>query len=162
MLSLSEHKAISYTVSGHQAVNILLIEDNPADVRLFRRALEHGAAPHKLAVLEDGEEASEYLLRRGNHSSAPVPDLIVLDLNLPRKNGLEILKEIRSDANLRRTPVIILTSSARQSDVNAAYESGANMYLLKRRSLPEIEELVRFIATAWLETAALPAAGAEF
>lgn len=147
-------------VSNHQAVNVLLIEDNPADVRLFRQALLQTATPHRLSILEDGEDALNYLLHRGAHTDAPAPDLIVLDLNLPRRNGLEILKEIRADSNLRRTPVVVLTSSARQSDVNTAYENGANMYLLKRRSLPEIEDLIRFIATIWLETAALPEVGA--
>lgn len=159
MLDLTEHKPVSYLVSNH-VVNIVLIEDNPADVRLFRQALLQTAAPHRLSILEDGEEALDYFLQRGAHADAPAADLIVLDLNLPKKSGLEILKEIRLHAHLKRTPVVVLTSSSRQSDVNAAYENGANMYLLKRRSLPEIEELVRFIATIWLETAALPEVGA--
>lgn len=160
MLELTEHKTVSYTVSNH-SVNVLLIEDNPADVHLFRQALLQTATPHRLSILEDGEEALDYLFQRGAHAEAPAADLIVLDLNLPKKSGLEVLKEIRMHAHLKRTPVVVLTSSSRQSDVNAAYENGANMYLLKRRSLPEIEELVRFIATMWLETAALPETGTE-
>jgi CheY-like chemotaxis protein len=148
-------------VSSHQVVHILLIEDNPADVRLFRQALLRTGTPHSLSILNDGEDATDYLFHRGAHAAAPVPDLIVLDLNLPRKTGFEVLREIRSDRNLKRTPVVVLTSSACQEDVNTAYENGANMYLLKRCSLDGIQDLVRFIATTWLETAALPAVGAE-
>ncbi|MGH9626210.1 MAG: response regulator [Bryobacteraceae bacterium] len=156
MLGSTEHNSISCTKSTHEAVNILLIEDNLADVRLFRRALQQTEMRHCLSVLHDGEDAVEYLFRRGEHAGAIVPDLIVLDLNLPRKSGLEILKEIRADRALKRTPVVVLTSSAHQSDVNTAYENGANMYLLKRHSLAEIEDMVHFIATTWLETATLP------
>jgi chemotaxis family two-component system response regulator Rcp1 len=143
-------------VSRHPVIQILLVEDNPADVHLFRQALSEMAAPHRLIVAEDGEDASDYLFRRGAHSAASIPDLVVLDLNLPRKSGFDVLEEIRSDHRLKRTPVVVFTSSGSQPDIDLAYELGANMYLQKRQSLEGCEELVRFIVNTWIETAALP------
>jgi chemotaxis family two-component system response regulator Rcp1 len=145
-------------VSRHPVVHILLVEDNSADVRLFRQALLETHTPHRLSIADDGEDALDYLLKRGARASAEIPDLIILDLNLPRKNGFEVLREIRSTNEIKRIPVVILSSSGNQEDVNKAYECGANMYLLKRRSLEGIEDLVRFIATTWVETVALPGA----
>jgi len=144
-------------VPRQHVMQILLVEDNPADVRLFRQALLEIAAPHRLAVAKDGEDALDYLFRRGVHSAASAPDLVVLDLNLPRKSGFDILGEIRSDHKLKRTPVVVFTSSGSQPDIDLAYELGANMYLQKRQSLEGFEELVRFIVNTWMETAALPA-----
>lgn len=135
---------------------ILFVEDNPADVRLFRQALRDTGARHQITVVDDGEDAADLLFQRGQYAGARRPDLILLDLNLPKKSGLEVLREIKIHPHLKRIPVIILTSSASHSDINTAYEMGANMYLLKPSNLDEVEQLMDIVATAWLQTAMLP------
>lgn len=139
-----------------QVSQILFVEDNPADVRLFRQALIDTGARPQITVVDDGEDAADLLFKRGQYAGAKPPDLILLDLNLPKKNGLELLKEIRTHPDLKRIPVIVLTSSASHSDINSAYESGANMYLLKPSNLDEVERLMDTVVMAWLRTAILP------
>ncbi len=143
-------------MAREQESNILFVEDNPADVRLFRQALLDTGAQHQMTVVDDGEDAADLLFKRGQYAGATRPDLILLDLNLPKKNGLDLLREIRADPGLRRIPVVVLTSSASHFDINKAYDYGANMYLLKPSNLDEIERLMDTVARAWLQTAMLP------
>jgi two-component system response regulator len=116
-------------------MQILLVEDNPADVRLIREALRHTEASYSLSVVDDGEKAIDFLRDRAPGS---FPDLVLLDLNLPRKSGAEVLVEIKGDRRLKRIPVVILTSSRSERDVNTAYDSGANSYLRKPADLDHL------------------------
>ena len=109
-----------------RARQILLVDDSPGDVRLIREALRETAVAKELHVVTDGEDAMHFLRRAGRHATAPTPDLILLDLNLPRKDGREVLEEIKSDARLRRIPVIVLTTSQDERDVRTSYDLQAN------------------------------------
>src|SRR5438874_12852403 len=112
-------------------VEILLVEDNPADVRLTREALKEGKVYNNLHWAKDGVEALEFLRREGKHAKAPRPDIILLDLNLPKKDGREVLSEIKSDDQLKHIPVVILTTSKAEEDVLRSYELHANCYVTK-------------------------------
>ncbi|HEX8203480.1 MAG TPA: response regulator [Isosphaeraceae bacterium] len=137
-------------------VEILLVEDNPGDVRLTREALKEGRVPCRVTVAPDGEEALAVLRHRGRHAAAARPDLILLDLNLPRKGGQEVLAEIKADPLLRRIPVVILTSSRAEPDVRAGYDHHANCYVAKPADLGEFLRVVAAIVEFWLTIAALP------
>jgi chemotaxis family two-component system response regulator Rcp1 len=131
---------------------ILLVEDNAGDVRLTREALREADVAVQLTAVPDGEEALAHLRRAGE----PRPDLILLDLNLPRKNGLEVLEEIKADPELCRTPVIMLTTSSSVRDVDACYQRGVNCYVVKPLELDDFERLVQAINSFWFEVARLP------
>jgi CheY-like chemotaxis protein len=135
---------------------ILLVEDNAGDVRLTREALREAEVAVELVAVPDGEEALAFLRREGEHRDAIRPDLILLDLNLPRKNGLEVLEEIKGDPALRRTPVIMLTTSSSARDVAACYDRGVNCYVVKPLELDDFTGLVQAINRFWLEVARLP------
>jgi CheY-like chemotaxis protein len=135
---------------------ILLVEDNAGDVRLTREALRETDVDVELVAVPDGEQALAYLRRTGEFAGATSPDLILLDLNLPKKNGLELLEEIKEDPELRRTPVIMLTTSSAAGDVAACYDRGVNSYVVKPLDLDEFTGLVREINRFWLEVAELP------
>ncbi len=137
-------------------VEILLVEDNPGDVRLTREALGHGRIQKNLSVVSDGEEALAYLRREGAYSEAPRPDLIVLDLNLPRKDGRELLSEMKQDPEFRMIPVVVLTSSNAEQDILRSYELHANCYIIKPVGLEQFLKAVGSIETFWLSLAALP------
>lgn len=137
-------------------VEILLIEDNPGDVRLTREALKDGKVKNNLNIVCDGEEASDFLFKREKYKDAPRPDLIILDLNLPKKNGQEVLAEIKSDENLKRIPVVILTTSKAEEDILKTYNLHANCYLTKPIDLNEFLEVVRSIDSFWLSLVILP------
>jgi CheY-like chemotaxis protein len=137
-------------------LELLLVEDNPGDVRLTREALKSGEVAVNLSVARDGVEALDFLRQRGQFSSAPVPDLILLDLNLPRKNGREVLSEIKSDPELRRIPVLVMTTSRADQDINRAYSLNANCYITKPMDLDEFLRIVRSIEDFWLKTVTLP------
>ncbi len=139
-----------------QPVEILLIEDNPGDVRLMREALRAAKVATSMHVVDDGEEAMAYLRRRGKYSDAPRPQLVFLDLNLPRKDGREVLAEMKQDEDLKRIPVIVLTTSSADRDVLRAYELHANCYVTKPVELDEFLDAVRRCETFWLETVRLP------
>ncbi|MFC7142515.1 response regulator [Halosimplex aquaticum] len=141
--------------SGDPA-DILLVEDNPGDVRLTQEAFKEGQIRNTLHVVTDGVEALDFLRRRGDHADAPLPDIVLLDLNLPRKNGDEVLDEIRSDPDLEYLPVIVLTSSEAQEDVVQSYELQANAYLTKPVDPSEFIETVRSIQQFWLSVVRLP------
>lgn len=136
-----------------RSMQILLVEDNPADVRLIREALRHAEASYSLSVVDDGEKAIDFLRDRAPGS---FPDLVLLDLNLPRKSGAEVLVEIKGDRRLKRIPVVILTSSRSESDVNTAYDSGANSYLRKPADLDHLYSLANVFAQYWLNWVILP------
>jgi CheY-like chemotaxis protein len=136
--------------------HILLVEDNPGDVRLIQEALKESCLPNCLHLAEDGVQAIAFLQRKQSHRSAPRPDLILLDLNLPRKSGREVLEEIKSDRDLRRIPVIILTTSQAEEDILFAYNLHANCYITKPVDLDQLFRIVRSIEVFWLTVAQLP------
>jgi CheY-like chemotaxis protein len=138
---------------------ILLVEDNPADVEITRRALRESAAPVELIVVRDGEEAVDYLLRRGGHAAPGawrLPDLVLLDLNLPRLTGREVLERIRANDAFRSVPVVVLTTSTLPEDVRALYAAGANTYIEKPQDFKHFVEVLKTIRHYWLDTALLP------
>jgi two-component system, chemotaxis family, response regulator Rcp1 len=135
---------------------VLLVEDNPGDVRLMREALRSGNSTRKLDAVEDGEEALAYLRRRHPYTDAPRPDLIFLDLNLPRKDGREVLSEIKQDDKLRRIPVVVLTTSEAERDISRVYELHANCYVKKPTDLDEYMEVIRACENFWLHVVRLP------
>ena len=146
------------TISDEVApIQILLVEDNPGDVRLTREALRDGKVHHDLSVAHDGVEAIQFLRREGEHAGAPTPDLVLLDLNLPRKDGREVLEELKADRHLCRIPVIVLTTSAAESDIMRSYDLQANCFITKPLDLDEYFAVVRSIEDFWLATARLPA-----
>jgi chemotaxis family two-component system response regulator Rcp1 len=135
-------------------VEILLVEDNPGDVRLTQEALTSDRPWSRLSVVRDGVEAMSYL--RGEYSAAVRPDLILLDLNLPRKDGREVLAEIKSDEDLRLIPVVVLTTSTAESDILSAYGLHANCYIAKPADLDEFMMAVKSIEQFWFSTVRLP------
>ena len=137
-------------------VEILLVEDNPGDIRLTREALDEGRLWNKLAVARDGVEAMSYLRRQGAYTSAPPPDLILLDLNLPRKDGREVLAEIKADENLKRIPVVVLTTSQAEEDVLKAYGLHANCYITKPVDFARFASVVQSIEDFWFAVVRLP------
>ena len=139
-----------------QPIEILLVEDNAGDVRLTREALAEGKVANHLAVVGDGEAALAYLRRQGAYAGASRPDLVLLDLNMPRKNGHEVLAELKADPDLRRLPVVVLTTSRAEADVLAAYDSHANCYIAKPVDLDQFIAVVSLIQDFWLFIVKLP------
>ncbi len=137
-------------------IEVLLVEDNPGDVRLTQEALKEGRFINNLNVVSDGVEATEFLWRRGKFQTAPRPDLILLDLNLPRKNGREVLREIKADPELRRIPVMVLTTSTADQDLHRAYDLHANCYITKPMDLDQFMSVVRSIEHFWFNIVTLP------
>jgi two-component system, chemotaxis family, response regulator Rcp1 len=137
-------------------LEILLVEDNPADARLTREVFEGGRLSTHLNIVADGEQALAFLRREGIYQAAPRPKLVLLDLNLPRKDGREVLEELKSDRVLCRIPVIVLTTSAAESDILRSYELQANCFITKPLDLDEYFSVVRAIEDFWLSTARLP------
>ncbi len=139
-------------------IEILLVEDNPDDALLTVETLHEGKIVNNVTVVEDGEEAIHFLRRKGKYNSALRPDLILLDLQLPKKNGREVLAEIKEDEDLRRIPVVILTTSSSEKDVFESYNLRANCYVTKPIDLDEFIDAVRKIEDFWLALVKLPAA----
>ncbi|MGA1790509.1 MAG: response regulator [bacterium] len=137
-------------------LNILLVEDNPADVRLITEALKEKKIQNRLTVAEDGFEALSYLRREGGYENAPRPHLILLDLNLPKKNGHEVLEEIKTDENLRRIPVIILTTSTNEQDIRKSYDLHANCYINKPVDFTRWIRIVEGIENFWFTIVKIP------
>lgn len=137
-------------------IQILLVEDNPGDVRLTQEALLGARVANELHVVGDGEEAIEYLRRRGRYVDAPRPDIVLLDLNLPRLDGREVLMDIKGDPDLAKIPIIILTSSSAERDIHSAYELHANCYISKPVDFTEFIEAVRSLEGFWLRIVRLP------
>lgn len=143
---------------GGTAIEILLVEDSPDDACLTVDALREGRVRNNVTVLEDGVEAMAFLRRQGAYAAAPRPDLILLDLNLPRKNGREVLAEIKQDPSLRRIPVVIMTSSDDEKDILAAYNLYVNCYVTKPVDLDQFISVVKSIEHFWFSIVKLPAA----
>ena len=141
---------------GRKAIDILMVEDNPGDVRLVQEALNDAKVRNPMEVVQDGVEALAFLRRTGQYANAPRPDLILLDLNLPRKDGREVLAEIKADERLRRIPVVVLTSSAAELDILKAYNLHANAYVTKPVDLDQFIKVVKSIEDFWLEIVKLP------
>lgn len=140
-----------------QPVEILLVEDNLGDVRLVEEALKEGGfGGCRLSVVSDGEQALAFLHQEKSYENSPRPTFILLDLNLPRKNGQEVLAEIKQDERLRRIPVIILSTSTRSEDINQAYDLHANCYIAKPGNLNGLVEAGKIIEAFWLRTVLLP------
>lgn len=137
-------------------VEILLVEDNPGDVRLTREALRDAKVRNNLHVASDGVEALQFLRRQGNFEQVPQPDLILLDLNLPKKGGREVLEEIKQDKGLKHIPVVILTTSQAEQDILESYRLRANAYVTKPVDLEQFLRVVRTIEEFWLEIVKLP------
>jgi len=138
------------------AIEVLLVEDSPGDVRLTQEAFREANRAIHLHVASDGVEAMAFLKREGTNANAPRPDLILLDLNLPRMDGREVLAEIKGDDNLKTIPTIILTTSESEADIVKSYQLQANCYLSKPVQLSAFEVLVKSINDFWLTTARLP------
>lgn len=138
---------------------VLLVEDNPADVRLTREAMKEGNVDSNLHVVGDGQAALDFLRRQGSHEQAPRPDLILLDLNLPKKSGREVLAEIKKDQELRSIPVVVLSTSRADEDVAGCYQLHANCFIAKPADLDQFVDVVRRIETFWLRTVNLPERG---
>jgi len=137
-------------------VEVLLVEDNPGDVRLTREALKEGKVRNNLHVAQDGVEALRFLRREGEHANAVRPDLILLDLNLPKMDGREVLQAIKADASLKFIPVVILTSSQAEQDILRAYDLNANCYVSKPVDLDQFITVVRSIEDFWFTIVKLP------
>jgi two-component system, chemotaxis family, response regulator Rcp1 len=138
-------------------INILLVEDNPADVRLTQEALKEAAhARTRLHVAGDGVEALEFLHREGSFAGAPRPDLVLLDLNLPRVDGRQVLAEVKGDPDLRRIPVVVLTTSPSEDDILHAYDQHVNSYIRKPVDLDQFLHVLRAIDDYWLGSVSLP------
>ena len=147
-------------VSG-EPIEILLVEDNPADVRLMQEGLKETKLHNSINVVYDGVEAMAFLRREGNYASTPRPDLILLDLNLPKKDGREVLQEIKSDKQLRQIPVVVLTCSEAEQDIVRAYDSHANCYITKPADFDQFVKVVRSIEDFWFTIVRLPTDGNE-
>jgi two-component system, chemotaxis family, response regulator Rcp1 len=137
-------------------IEILLVEDNPGDVRLTMEALRGGRVRNNIHVVEDGVQAMDFLRCQGDYGAAPRPDLILLDLNLPKKDGRAVLGEVKQDPALKRIPVVILTSSAAEQDILQAYDLAANCYITKPVDLEQFLRVLKSIEDFWLVIVQLP------
>ncbi|GAA0678621.1 response regulator [Natronoarchaeum mannanilyticum] len=139
-----------------EPIDVLLVEDNPGDVRLTEEAFAEAKISNDLHVVRDGESALDFVYRRGDYESAPTPDLVLLDLNLPKIDGTEVLEEIKTDDALKRIPVIVLTSSSAEEDIVESYELHSNAYLTKPVDPDEFVELVQSFEEFWFTLVKLP------
>jgi CheY-like chemotaxis protein len=155
LFNLSLEEVLKMVIIG-KPVEILLVEDNKGDVGLIEEVFEEAKIKNSLHVAEDGEEAMLYLHAEGKFSGSRRPDIILLDLNLPKKDGREVLREIKEDINLKNIPVIILTSSSAENDITRAYELHANAYVTKPLDFDQFIKVVGSIESFWLEIVKLP------
>jgi len=145
-------------ITGNRNMEVLLVEDNPGDVRLTQEALRDSNISLRLHVVPDGEAALNYLRKENSYADATRPDLILLDLNLHKRDGRQVLKDVKSDPHLRQIPIVILTTSRAEQDIVAAYTLYANCYIQKPVDLNKFLEIVRAIEDFWLTIVALPPA----
>jgi chemotaxis family two-component system response regulator Rcp1 len=137
-------------------IEILLVEDNPGDVRLTKEALKEGKVANQINVVMDGIAAMDFLHREGKYENAPIPDMILLDLNLPKKNGREVLAEIKADSNLKHIPVVVLTTSQAEKDIIMTYNLHANCYITKPVDFDQFISVVKSIENFWFTVVKLP------
>ncbi|MDZ8186051.1 MAG: response regulator [Nostoc sp. ChiSLP02] len=142
--------------TGEKHKTIFLVEDNKADIRLIQEALKNSLVPHEVVIVRDGIDAMAYLRQEGEYANAPRPDLILLDLNLPKKDGREVLAEIKADPALKRIPVVVLTTSKNEDDIYHSYNLHVNCYITKSRNLNQLFQIVKSIEDFWLSTVTLP------
>lgn len=143
-------------MSGMQACEILVVDDNPGDLRLIQESLREGNVPSRIHSARDGEEALAFLRRQTPFQSAPRPDLILLDLNMPKVGGLEVLKAIKGSSEWKSIPTVILTTSMGDGDIKGCYEAQANAYLVKPTDLGSFANMLSSIQSFWLTLATLP------
>lgn len=139
-----------------EVVEILLVEDNPGDVRLTQEVLKDGRVRNNMSVVMDGVDAISFLQQTGEYADAPRPDIILLDLNLPKKDGREVLAEIKADPDLKNIPVVVLTTSSAEQDVFRSYDLHANCYITKPVDLDQFIKVIRSIEDFWLTIVKLP------
>lgn len=142
--------------TGGIPIDILLVEDNPGDVRLAREAMKESKVRNNLYAVDDGVEAMDFLYRRGEYTKATRPGLVILDLNLPKKSGQEVLADIKADNDLKRIPVVMLTISKAEEDIVMAYNQHVNCYITKPIDLEQFIKVVKSIEDFWLEIVKLP------
>lgn len=147
------------TMEMERVVEILLIEDNPADVLLMQEALKEGKMVNNLSIISNGDEALNFLFHRDGYKNAPRPDLIMLDLNLPKKDGREVLAEIKNDPGLKSIPVVVITTSKSEEDIFRSYKLHANCYVTKPVRLSKFFEVVKDIEEFWFTLVKLPSKG---
>jgi two-component system response regulator len=145
---------ITKTLPKH--IEILLVEDSPADILLTREAFEQNKIVNAIHITEDGVQAMDFLYQRGTFASAPRPDLILLDLNLPRKNGREVLAEIKADPDLKKIPIVVLTTSSAEEDILKAYDLNANCYVVKPVGFDNFMKAMQSIRHFWFSVVTLP------
>lgn len=148
------------TTPEGRAIDVLLVEDDPGDELITREAFEHNKLKNRLHVAHDGEEGLDYLYRRGEFGDAPRPDLILLDLNLPKYDGRQLLEKIKSDPDLARIPVVVLTTSSAEEDILRSYKLHANAYVTKPVDLDQFMKAVRQIDEFFVQVVRLPSGGA--
>jgi two-component system, chemotaxis family, response regulator Rcp1 len=153
---LLEEKAMAPDKVEEIFVQILLVEDNPADVNLLEEVFLRSKIANNLHVVNDGDQAMDFLYKRGNFAASPRPDLVLLDIGLPRKSGLEVLAEIKGDPGLKRIPVVMLTTSKAEEDILKSYDLHANSYITKPVHLEQFFEVVKTIESFWFGIVKLP------
>jgi len=144
------------TYNNSHVVEVLLVEDNPGDARLTQEALREGKLRNRIHHARDGVEALAFLRREGEFHDAPQPDIILLDLNMPRKDGREALKEMKADPVLRRIPIVVLTTSKAEEDILRSYDLGVNSYVTKPVTFKSLVELIKVLGQYWFEVVELP------
>jgi two-component system response regulator len=147
---------MDFLKSAKEKPRVLLVEDNPGDIRLTQEALKESKMDVHLDVVSDGEQAIEFLMKRGKYIDAVRPHIVLLDLNLPKKNGIEVLKEVKAHESLKKIPVIVLTTSDADHDISKAYSLHANCYILKPVDFDDFAKAVRLIETYWFNSVQLP------
>ncbi len=143
-------------MNQNEPFSILLADDDPDDRLLVSEAFEENCLDNSLETVEDGEELLDYLFKRGEYSDKPMPGLILLDLNMPRKSGLEALKEIKADVNLRRIPVVVLTTSQAEEDIVRSYDLGVSSFIVKPVTFDSLVDLVKDLGKYWFQIVKLP------
>lgn len=143
-------------MTNHKIVDILLVEDSYSDAYLTQETLSESSIPHQLHWVKNGVEAIDFLKRQGDYTKAPRPDFILLDLNLPKKNGREVLSQIKQDKNLKTIPAIVMTTSADEGDILRSYQLQASCYLIKPLALDDFIALIQSIACFWLTAVTYP------
>lgn len=147
---------MDFSRNNKQKPRVLLVEDNPGDIRLTQEALKESKMDIMLDVVTDGEQALDFLMRRNKFVDAARPNVILLDLNLPKKNGIEVLKEAKAHESLKKIPVIVLTTSDADHDISKAYAYHANCYILKPVDFDDFSKVIQLIETYWFNTVQLP------
>ena len=152
----SKVSVVSKILNIPEKCPILLAEDNPDDILIIKRAWKKGLITNKLYIVNNGEEALEFLYKKGEYSNAPTPGLLLLDLKMPRVDGFEVLKTVKQDAKLKRLPIIVLTTSNREQDIQRAYDLGCNSYIMKPVSYEKFIEAINSIHIYWMTMCEIP------